>query len=187
MVPHMLRQARYAFRERIVVVDPRRAFSGKYRARESGSEQALERALDGLVARGEIDRVLRVPYDADSVAAVNRAWFGRPDVPTHATSGGPIYPTLWALEEAPTDHVLQLDADILFYTDGDSWVARALACMARDPRCWLAMTHAGPPVGPPGRSLAGANLRRARWDAALGVWRFRTASTRFFLTDRRRW
>ncbi len=142
MAPHMLRQARYDFRERIVAVDPRRAFSGKYRARESESEQALERALDGLLARGEIDRVLRVPYDADSVAAVNRAWFGRPDVATHATSGGPIYPTLWAMEQAPTDHVLQLDADILFYTDGDSWVARALACMARDPRCWLAMTHA---------------------------------------------
>jgi len=164
MVPHMLRQARYAFRERIVVVDPRRAFSGKYRARAAGSQQALERALDELLARGEIDRVLEVCYAPDTVAAVNRAWFGRPDVPTHATSGG----------------------HILFYTDGDSWVARALACMARDPRCWLAMTHAGPPVGPPGRSLAGANLRRARWDPRLGVWRFGTASTRFFLTDRQR-
>jgi len=58
--------------------------------------------------RARADRVLRVPYDADSDMAVNRAWFGRPDVPTHATSGG----------------------HILFYTDGDSWVARALAVAA---------------------------------------------------------
>lgn len=185
MVPHMLRQARYPFAERIIVIDSRREFAGKYRSREVSPQRELDQVLDDLVARGEIDRVLEVSYDKDTVASVNRSYFGRPDVPTHATSGGPIYPTLWAMEQAKTDHVLQFDADIFFYSDGDSWVVRALEAMQRDPRLWLMMTHAGPPVGQPGRSIAGANLRRARWDAALEVWRFRTASTRFFLTDRR--
>lgn len=186
MVPHMLRQARYPFAERILVVDPRREFAGKYRTRGAVSRQELDRVLDHLKARGEIDRVLEVPYGEDAVATINRAYFGRPGVPTHATTGGPIYPTLWVMEQAATDLVLQFDANIFFYTDGDSWVARALECMRRDPRYWLMMTHAGPPVGPSGRSLAGANLRRARWDGGRGVWRFHTASTRFFLTDRRK-
>jgi len=185
MVPHMLRQARCPFAERIVVIDPRREFLGKYRTRYASSRRELDQVLDDLTVRGEIDRVLEVPYDEDTIASVNRAYFCRSGVPTHATSGGPIYPTLWGMEQARTDHVLQFDADIFFYSDGDSWVARALACMQRDLRLWLMMTHAGPPVGPPGRSLAGANLRRARWDSRLEVWKFRTASTRFFLTDRR--
>jgi len=81
--------------------------------------------------------------------------------------------------------VAQFDADMLFYTDGESWIARALDVMKAVPDYRLMMTHPGPPAGPEGRSLAGANQRRASWDADMRCWRFNTASTRFFLTDRR--
>jgi len=35
-------------------------------------------------------------------------------------------------------------------------------------------------------SLRGQNARLAAWDAALGIWRSRTATARYFLCDRRR-
>ena len=185
ILPHMLRQARYAFSERIVAVDPRQTFLGKYRGRAMGERAVLDKVLAGLKARGEIDRVLEVPTDAGARAATNQRYFGRRDVPSHAQTGGPVFATLWAMDQASSNMVVQFDADMLFYTDGESWVDRAFEVMAADPSYWLMMTHAGPPAGPEGASLAGANRSRAVWDAAQRCWRFRTASTRFFLTDRR--
>jgi len=67
-----------------------------------------------------------------------------------------------------------------------SWVRQALRCLASDSQLWLMMTHPGPPAGPVGMSLRGQNARLAAWDAALGIWRFRTATARYFLCDRRR-
>jgi hypothetical protein len=58
--------------------------------------------------------------------------------------------------------------------------------MSADRSLWLMMSHPGPPAGPPGRSLAPPNARRAKWDAARSLWLFRTATTRYFLCDRRR-
>ena len=185
ILPHMLGQARYKFAERIVSVDPRTAFSGKYRTRDASDRATLDRVLQDLKSRGEIDRVIEVPSDAGTVAATNKRYFGRACVPTHATTGGPVFATLWAMDQAPTDMVAQFDADMLFYTDGESWIARALDVMKAVPEYRLMMTHPGPPAGPEGRSLAGANQRRASWDADMRCWRFNTASTRFFLTDRR--
>jgi len=108
-------------------------------------------------------------------------------VPNYAATGGPNYPTLYGLEGMRTDLVLQMDADVFFYADvGVSWVEQSLRVMNRDPRIWLMMTHPGPPAGPPGKSLGSRNARRATWDVDLAVWRFRHATTRYFLCDRRK-
>ncbi len=187
MLRHMVAQARFEFAERVVVVDTPTSFAGKYRSRPRSSQAELDGVLERLRADGVIDRVQAVDPSPATVREVLGRYFGpaAPQVPTHAVTGGPIYATLFGLEAVATDHVLQMDADVFFYSGEESWVAQALARMAADPRLWLMMTHPGPPAGPVGASLSGPNARRAAWDAALGIWRFRSATTRYFLCDRR--
>ncbi|MBN1978941.1 MAG: glycosyltransferase [Anaerolineae bacterium] len=194
LVPHMIAQARYPFVERLIVVERLPAFTGKYGARPRASDAELDRVLERLLADDIVDAVREV----DSVRFADGAprqvretmerYFARDArrVPTHAATGGPIYATLFGLESMSTDYVLQMDADVFFHAGQASWIEQALACMARDERLWLMMVHPGPPVGPPGRGLGLRNARRATWDAKLDLWRFRTATTRYFLCDRRK-
>jgi hypothetical protein len=188
MARHMIGQAKYPFVHRAIVVERRAGFAGKYRQRARATDADLDRVLEGLLAAQVIDAVHEVDAQPAKVRAVMGRYFARDAerVPTHAVTGGPIYATLFGLEQMPSDLVLQMDADVFFYSGGESWVAQALRGMARDPQLWLMMAHPGPPAGPPGASLGSANRRRAQWDEALQLWRFRTATTRYFLADRRR-
>jgi glycosyltransferase involved in cell wall biosynthesis len=186
LIPHMLEQARYAFHERLIVVDRRPEFTGKYATRGRSTPGELNAALERLQAAGHVDRVVQVDYGRDRIRGVMQRYFGELDVPTHASTGGPIYPTLFGLEEASSDHVAQFDSDVLFWTDGTSWIEQSLAAMKRDPALWLMMTHAGP-IGPDRfQSLGGRNRRSAAWDAASTLWKFDHATTRYFLCDRRK-
>lgn len=188
MARHMIAQARYPFAERVIVVERRADFSGKYRRRNRASDADLDRVLEGLLNDKVIDRVREVDATPGRVQAVMARYFRSEAarVPTHANTGGPIYATLYGLESMDNDFVVQMDTDVFFYGGQASWVAQALRCMRQDPRLWLMMTHPGPPAGPPGRSLSGPNRNRASWDARLQLWRFSTATTRYFLCDRRR-
>ncbi len=188
MARHMLAQARFPFAERVLVIDRPASFAGKYRSRPRADEAELDRIVERLRTDGVIDRTLEVDTEAGRVRAVLERYFGgeASRVPTHAATGGPIYPTLFGLESMASDHVLQYDADVFFHAGEGSWVSRALEVMARDRDLWLMMTHPGPPAGPPGSSLGRRNARIAEWDPELEVWRFRTATTRYFLCDRRR-
>jgi glycosyltransferase involved in cell wall biosynthesis len=187
MARHMVAQSRYAFAERVIVVDMPARFAGKYQSRPRGSAAELDSVLERLRADGVIDRVQTVDPAPATVREVLECYFGAAAtrVPTHAATGGPIYATLFGLEAMSSDYVLQMDADVFFYSGAASWVGQALACMAADARLWLMMTHPGPPAGPAGASLSGLNARRAAWDAAMRIWRFRSATTRYFLCDRR--
>jgi glycosyltransferase involved in cell wall biosynthesis len=188
MVRHMISQARYPFAERTIVVDRQPAFTGKYRSRPRASQEELDQILEQLLADGIMDHVREVDMTPSLVRQIMERYFAEDAhrVPTHAETGGPIYATLFGLESMTTDYVLQMDADVFFHTGPESWVSQALACMVRDPRLWLMMTHPGPPAGPPGKSLGPLNAPRATWDQELCIWRFRTATTRYFLCDRRK-
>lgn len=188
MARHMISQAKYPFAERAIIVDRPQSFTGKYRTRARTSHDELERVLEGLLTDGIVDCVREVDLTPAVLEDVMGRYFplDAHRVPTHAATGGPIYATLFGLESMATDYVLQMDADILFHTGPSSWVSQALRCMAEDPRLWLMMTHPGPPAGPPGKSLGPQNMRRAIWDAELSIWRFRHATTRYFLGDRRK-
>ena len=187
MVRHMLAQAHYPFAERVIVVDRRMEFSGKYRDRPRMNSASLDKALDRLVSDGVIDAVKDVDMRPDLVREINERYFGGQarNVPTHASTGGPIYPTLFGMEMMASDYVLQMDGDLFFHSKADSWVSAALKHLLEDPSIWLMMTHPGPPAGSPGASLGTSNLRRASWDKMRRIWRFRQATTRYFLCDRR--
>jgi glycosyltransferase involved in cell wall biosynthesis len=188
LAPHMIAQARFPFAERVIVVERRPAFTGKYGARPRASDAGLDGVLERLLADGVVDVVREVDASPQRVREIMERYFAGSAhrVDTHAATGGPIYATLFGLESMATDHVLQMDADVFFHTGPASWVERALACMAQDGRLWLMMVHPGPSAGPPGRSLDPRNARRATWDSRLGLYRFRTATTRYFLCDRRK-
>ena len=188
MVRHMIAQARYSFAERMIVVERQPSFSGKYHSRNRVKNDELDSILKELLAHGTVDRVLDVDMKPKRVREIVGRYFateaGR--VPTHASTGGPIYATLFGMESLCTDYVLQMDSDVFFNASEVSWVEQALKCMYRDPDLWLMMTHPGPPAGPPGRSLGPRNARIAKWDPDLQIYRFSTATTRYFLCDRRR-
>lgn len=188
MVRHMIAQAQYPFAERTIVVDRPTDFAGKYRDRPRASEEELNRLLKQLLAEGLIDHVREVDMTPKVVPEVMDRYFvaGGEQVPTHAITGGPIYATLYGMESMSTDYVLQMDCDMFFYTGAESWVSQALDCLRHDPRLWLMMAHPGPPIGPLGHSLAGSNTKRATWDSEMHIWRFRTATSRYFLCDRRK-
>lgn len=188
MVRHMIAQAHYPFVERTVVVERRRAFSGKYRRRPQATDADLDQVLQRLLADDVIDRVIESDLNPKQVRRTLQAWFGQgaERVSSHAATGGPIFTTLYGLDTMPTEYVLQLDADIFFYTNGTSWVSQAVSLLQDDPSLWLMMTHPGPPHGPVGQSLGKRNVGRATWDATQQMWRFRHATTRYFLCHRQR-
>lgn len=94
MVPHMLQQMRHPLADRYIVVDRRPEFTGKYAGRPRTTRAELDRVLDQLVARGAVDRIVEVDDSRERVADTMRRYFGSDDVPTHASSGGPIHPRL---------------------------------------------------------------------------------------------
>ena len=186
-VRHMIAQARYPFTERTLVVDRSPVFPGKFRARPRATPHELDRVLQQLLADGVVDHIREVDTTPSRFQEIMARYFWKdaPRVPHYAADGGPIYSILFGIESMTTDLVLQMNADILFHTGPVSWVEQALQCMVRDPRLWLMMTHPGPPAGPPGNSLGPRNARLATWDDALRIWRFRHATARYFLCDRR--
>jgi hypothetical protein len=187
MVRHMIAQARYPFTERTLVVDRSPVFPGKFRARPRATPDELDRVLQQLLADAVVDHIRDVDTTPSRFQEIMARYFWKDAhrVPNYASDGGPIYTTLFGIESMTTDLVLQMNSDILFYTGPGSWVEQALQCMARDPRLWLMMTHPGPPAGPPGHSLGLRNARVATWDDELRIWRFRHATARYFLCDRR--
>ena len=173
VVPHMLKQANYPLAETYLVVDPRRTFEGKYSSR-TRAPQEFDQTVEELLRRGVVQRVVDVDYAPDVVEEVMTAFFGPvgAKVPTHATSGGPIYPTLYGIWKAENDAVLQFDCDMLFYTpEGFSWVARGLEIMEQDDTVAMMMAHPGPPSGPPcgSRACAGETSRGKAPGTSMGL------------------
>ncbi len=186
MARHMISQARYPFAEKTIVVDRRPAFSGKYQSRHKLSDDELNLILENLAADGIVDRVLDVDMQPQHISEITGRYFsaGTDRIPCHAYTGGPIYTTLFGMEAVSSDYVLQMDADVFFYTAGVSWVKESLKIMMQDESLWLMMTHPGPPAGPSGKSLGSRNARLAKWDREHGIWHFKTATTRYFLCNK---
>jgi len=186
MVRHMISQAKYPFVERVLVVDRQTSFNGKYRNRPRAGHDELDRILNQLLDDGIADRVLEVEKTLSKKNEIMKRYFAQDAqrVPEYAVTGGPIYPTLFGMDALKTDFVLQMDSDVFFHTGKESWVTQALECMANDAQLWLMMTHPGPPLDSPGRSMGPQNMRLANWDRRLGIWRFKTATTRYFLCNR---
>ena len=186
MVPHMLRQAKYPLAETYLLVDPRKEFEGKYRSRAKAPME-FEHAVEQLLEQGTVERIVEVDYSTDMVRDVMSAFFGSAgnDIPTHAISGGPIYPTLYGIWIAKHDAIVQFDCDMLFYSDpGFSWVAEGLQIMKMDRSLAMMMAHPGPPDGPPGSSMCKFNHSHSRYDESTGIYKFNTATTRYFLTKK---
>lgn len=175
-LPHLLRQSRFSFGERLVVVDPRTP--KRPRRRAFGRPAELERLVNAARDAGTIDRVVELDTREAAQRRVGERYF-EPGRATDGSADQSLYAALFGLEAARHDVVAWFEADLLFHTSGESWVAAGLNALARDPDLWLVTTDSGPPRDPPLPRWAHALLRLAPRPAPTG-------SSRHFLSDRRR-
>jgi hypothetical protein len=186
LVPHILGQAQFPFRDRAAIVD-------------GPSSAAVDAALDRLVRDGHLDRILRAPRDTGERRALCARYFpdaesargqqgATPEGAAPETADGSLLAELAALDLAGSDHVFLARLGTFFFTSGVSWVAQALSRLRDDPSLWLVTTQAGPPLGASGtlRSQSGSETTRASWDRRAHLWRLRDAAAPAFLIDRRR-
>lgn len=112
-VEHLVQQLEgpRAFAERVLVVDSRVA--GFTRAYDEPNVVEHGRAVDRLLRRGLIDRVVHGPAARDEVLATSRAWFGVDSYETHAENGGQVTSTLVGLEACTGEFMLSVDSDVL--------------------------------------------------------------------------
>src|SRR5690606_4474418 len=75
-VPHILRQHDYPFRERIVVVDRRREYEGKYARRDGADPRALDALLNQWSREGIVDRIVDVDDAPERRQAILGRYFG---------------------------------------------------------------------------------------------------------------
>ncbi|MFY0580304.1 histidine phosphatase family protein [Cystobacter fuscus] len=99
------------FNERLVVLDTRE--DGFVRQYGPAAPEAAWAALERLRTEGWVDRVLVAPTEEPSVRATNARWFGVDTPETHALSGVPVAPQLFAFEQASGPYVLQVDSDAI--------------------------------------------------------------------------
>jgi hypothetical protein len=99
------------FHEVVLAIDP---WEGAFvRPHASGNLHALRKSANRLNQCGVVDRVIESPSDAGAVSSLYQRWFGLECNHTHAASGIPVFPQLWAFENLSTRYVLQADADVL--------------------------------------------------------------------------
>jgi hypothetical protein len=153
VVPHLVRQARYPFRETLGVHGADSSAGG---AAEVGA--ALERLRRAAV----LDRLL------GSQALIDGGWSQAGQL--HAL---PARAVVQALDDAVGEYVVVTAANQLVHASGgSSWVDQAVRALQRDPGLLLVEPHPGPPAGASGtaRSL-GLHAAGRRWDAGLRIWR----------------
>lgn len=165
-LPHVLRQSRFAFAERLVVIDPRLPTNARHRP--YGQPAELERIVNDAMRARIIDRVIELDTSDASERTVRDRYFER-DGAADGDTARSLYPALFGLEAARHDVVAWFRPDLMFHASDDSWVAAGVKALARDRDLWLTTTRSGP------RALADGASRRMR-----------TGSSRHFLCDRRR-
>ncbi len=139
-LPHLMRQARFPFTERVVAID--RRMPDQRRGRPHGTAEQLERIVADAIAAGTIDR--SVVLDTSEVA--RREVTGRYFESANGGSIAPdaIYAVLAGLEAARHDLVAWFSADLVFHAAADGWIREGLPRLVRSPATWLVTTHAGP-------------------------------------------
>lgn len=181
---HMLPALNHRFCERLVAYDPGRQ-EGKYAQRSAGDRATMEALLQRLLDDGVIDRVDVVPWSEDEQQRVLGRYFGGARVDLKDFTGAPIYQYLYALDRCRGDYVFHADSDMLFHRrHDDSWLARGIALMQREPRVMVTCPRAGPPQA---ATWLEKLLGRSFEAKPTADWRrVDFTSTRYFLMHRER-
>ena len=113
-VRHIVTQLSYPTKAGSIVlaIDP---YVGPYlRHFAAGDLDRVRTAATELKLKGVVDEVWYSPTDPAEIHATYSRWFGKHTVlETHAASGAPLFPQLWAFDEVRTRYVLQCDVDVL--------------------------------------------------------------------------
>ena len=182
-VPHLVRMCRYAFVERVLVVDPSPPHPRYTRDARLASLDELRAECAALRAAGVVDEVVDVDYAPARVRQITRKHFGRGLRHTHDYRGYPTYGLLDAYERARGDYFLHFDSDMLLHQAPDfDWIAAGIALMGARPDVVTVTPLAGPP------SDDGTLRQRVAYtrDDAGGFYRFQHFTSRKFLVERAR-
>ena len=125
-VEHLVRQLEGPERFREIVVSCDSNLGPFARQYEDGDRLAEERALNRLVEKRLVDRVLWTPDDANELRSVSRRWFAIDSTESHGHEREPTLSSLWALDQCSTELVLQVDSDILIGRLGSTYPLSSL-------------------------------------------------------------
>jgi hypothetical protein len=181
-VPHLVRQCRFPFQERVLVADVLPFF--RRQRRSAAKIRELQRCCRELVRRGIIDRVLRVDYSPGYRRSVYAKHFDQPRMgETHNCSGGPFLAYVFAIEECDTRYLLHFDSDILLHQrEGHSWIDQGIRTLEADQDVLVVCPLAGPPTRDGVLHQRGVPYERD----PRGYYRFKNFTSRKYLIDRER-
>jgi hypothetical protein len=106
----------------------------------------LEKILQGWLASGLIDRIVRMDGEGRDVLALNEKYTGVASDATHDHHGHASTAYYLAWDAPRTRYVLHFDGDILIHQDRNSnWVEDALHALERNPKCLAVIPRISPP------------------------------------------
>jgi len=181
-VPHLVRQCRFAFKDRVLVSDV--LPPSRRRRSSAGKIQELQRCCEELVRNGIVERVLQVNYEPAYRRSAYAKHFNQPQLTeTHNWRGGPFLPFVFAIEECDTRYLLHFDSDMLLYQrENHSWVDEGIRTLEENEDVLAVCPLPGPP------SPDGILHQRGvpyQWDSR-GLYRFKSFTSRRYLIDRER-
>ncbi|MCX7304370.1 MAG: glycosyltransferase family 2 protein [Hyphomicrobiales bacterium] len=174
----------------IVTVDVRMSQSGRYKGDTRGERYAESlKKIRALYTEFEAlyDNLsfVEVDYGKDAKTAVSRYFFDRDAIPDKAWDGGPFYCYFDGLKSAGEGYVLHMDADMIFGGQSQSWIAEAIDLLRRREDLLFVSPLAGPPhpEGLKGGHVNAGDFYKTEMIGGRPAYRFRSVSTRIFLTD----
>ena len=179
---HIVRSLDYSFVERLIALD-KSLPQGGFKKRERDDEARLMQIMEKLLADNLFDRIDEVPWTEENQSHIFRKYFNQTDVESRCAHGTAVYQYLFAMDQCKGDYILHVDSDILFtLSRGSSWINEGIQLMRDKPEVIFVT-----PIHPPKAQtvlefLLGKPLHRKqeRWIFS------QTASTRYFLADRKR-
>ena len=110
-------------------------------------EEKFMEICDELVAMGCIDRVVRIPYDEKTVAALMDSAFQGKFRATHNIRGYPIYGSIYAVLSTKKRYLVHFDADMMIHQGGSkTWIEYGISLLDRHDDVGAVMPRSGPPT-----------------------------------------
>ena len=181
-VPHLVRQCRFPFKDRVLVADvlpPSRRRRGS-----AGKIQQLRRCCEELVRSGIMDRAVEVDYSPEYRSSVYGKHFNQPRMTeTHNRRGGPFLAFVFAIEECDTRYLLHFDSDILLHhREGHSWIDEGIRALEENEDILVV----GPVPGPRSRDDILQRRGVPYQEDPRGLYHFKNFTSRVYLIDRER-
>jgi hypothetical protein len=166
LLPHQLKIWHQQVQEILIVLDLHGYDSGIYQPIISD----LTSFIHDLSAQYPAIRLLEVDYADAAKLKISKAYFNSRAVPEKTHRYGPYYAYFYGLCHTKYDYVLNLDCDIFFGGDNQSWITQAIQVLQTENDVITCSPLPGPPrsdgklISQPGQ-IDQSNLRKVYFDS----------------------